>query len=587
LSGLALLWFGVDMYLRFTQRANADGSVVRYVALAHNRRVDGRVRPDVLMNLGRVDRLDVDGLRRLAASITKHFGGDGVSATDGVEAGLAAGAAPVEVIDSRPIGTSWLLDGLWTRLQVASAIKQATDRRRFTTNVERVLFALVANRAIEPMSKLSGAEWVTEDVIIPGLTSMDDDQAYRAMDLLAEADTAGKVSEAVFFAVANLLNLEVDLLFFDTTSTYFERDEEETGDDAFRRYGKSKDHRDDLPQIVIGLAVTKEGIPVRVWCWPGNTSDQAVLAEVKNDMRDWKLGRVITVVDRGFSCADNLAHLRRAGGHYIAGMRMRDGNPLAEQALSRQGRYQDVRDNLRVKQVRIDAAGDVRFIICHNPDQAERDRCQREQATARIEAELERITTQRTRDRARAKNGQLSGKAKTKAEDAHVRAECALRDHPTLKRWIRQQRGGRLVIDRAKVKAEANLDGKYLLATSDPDITAEDTALGYKNLLEAERGFRDLKSELLLRPVFHRLEHRIRAHVLICWLALLLTRIAERSCEQSWRNIKRETSRLTQVTLAGEAGTIIQTTPLRPGQKAIYQALSITPPPRVSAFDPT
>jgi transposase len=566
--------------------------VIRYVALAHNRRVDGRVKPDVLMNLGRVDRLDVEGLRRLAASITRHFGGEGVGAGDGAEAGQLAGAAPMQVLDSRPIGTSWLLDGVWTRLQVGAAIKAAVDGRRFTTNMERVLFALVANRAIAPMSKLSAAEWVCEDVIIPGLGGMDDDQAYRAMDLLVEADTEGKVQESVFFAVANLLNLEVDLLFFDTTSTYFERDEEETGEAAFGRYGKSKDHRDDLPQIVIGLAITREGIPVRVWCWPGNTNDQAILAEVKDDMRAWKLGRVITVVDRGFSSADNLAYLRRAGGHYIAGMRMREGNPLVEQALSRQGRYQQVRDHLRVKQVRVDGAGDARFIICHNPDQAERDRHQREQAITRIETELERIAAQRERDRGRATNGQLSDTARAKAEDAHVRAECALRDHPTLKRWIRQQRNGRLVIDRAKVTAEARLDGKYLLATSDPHLSAEDAALGYKNLLEAERGFRDLKSELLLRPVFHRLEHRIRAHVLLCWLALLLTRVAERSCGQSWRNIKRETGRLAQITLAqitlaGEAGTITQTTPLRPGQQAIYQALSVKPPPRVSAFDPT
>jgi transposase len=568
------------MYLRFTQRTNADGSVVRYAALAHNRRVDGKVRPDVLMNLGRVDRLDVDGLRRLAASITRHFGGDGAELPAGAEAG------PVEVTDSRPVGTSWLLDALWQRLEIGAAIRKATDGRRFTTNVERVLFALVANRAIEPMSKLSAAEWVREDAIIAGLPSMDDDQAYRAMDLLAEADTTGAVQEAVFFAAASLLNLEVDVLFFDTTSTYFERDAEDGGQDGFRRYGKSKDHRDDLPQIVIGLAVTREGIPVRIWSWPGNASDQDVLAEVKDDMRHWRLGRVITVVDRGFSSADNLAYLRRAGGHFIAGMRMRDGNPLAAQALSRQGRYQQVRDNLRVKEVRIDGAGDVRFIICHNPGQAERDRAQREQAIERIEAELARIKAQRDRDAARARAGQLAGKAKARAEDAHVRAECALRDHPTLRRWIRQQPSGRLVIDRAKVKAEANLDGKYLLATSDPDLSPGDTALGYKNLLEAEHGFRDLKSELLLRPVFHRLEHRIRAHVLICWLALLLTRVAERSCDQSWRNIRRETARLKQVTLTGQAGTITQTTPLRPEQKTIYQALSITPPPRVTALDP-
>src|SRR5215218_1417279 len=453
------------MYLRFSQRANADGTLVRYVALAHNRRVDGKVKPDVLMNLGRVDRLDVEGLLRLAASIRKHFGdGDGGGLTDSAEAGLASGAVPMEVTDARPIGTAWLLDGLWARLEIGTSIRRIADGRRFTTAVERVLFALVANRAIEPMSKLSAAEWATEDVVISGLGRMDDDQAYRAMDLLVEADTQGQVQEAVFFAVAHLLNLEVDVLFFDTTSTYFERDDEDqdepsngdgdgAGREGFRRYGKSKDHRDDLPQIVIGLAVTRTGIPVRCWCWPGNTQDQTLLAEVKDDLRAWKLGRVITVVDRGFSAADNLAYLRRAGGHYIAGMRMRDGGDLVQAALARQGRYQQVRDNLRVKEVRLDGT-DQRFVICHNPDQAQRDKASRDEQVARIEAELARIRTQR--DRAR----KLTDKARHKADAAHLRAECALRDHPTLGRWLRQQPNGRLVIDRTKVKAEARLDGK-------------------------------------------------------------------------------------------------------------------------------
>ena len=128
------------MYLRFTQRSNADGTLVRYVALAHNQRVDGKVKPDVLLNLGRVDRLDIGGLRRLADSINKHFG-DGDSITDATEAGLAAGTSPMEVIDSRPIGAAWLLDGLWKQLQIDQSLRTIADGRRFTTNVERVLFA--------------------------------------------------------------------------------------------------------------------------------------------------------------------------------------------------------------------------------------------------------------------------------------------------------------------------------------------------------------------------------------------------------------------------------------------------------------
>src|SRR5437870_4924135 len=158
------------MYLRFTSRTNADGSVVRYVALAHNRRVGGQTKPDVLMNLGRVEQVDVDGLRRLAASINRHFG-DGGGLTDGFEAGAVAGATPLEVLDARPVGATWLLDALWRQLDVGAAVRAATDARRFTTNVERVLFALVANRAVAPMSKPSAAEWVCQDTAIPGLTT--------------------------------------------------------------------------------------------------------------------------------------------------------------------------------------------------------------------------------------------------------------------------------------------------------------------------------------------------------------------------------------------------------------------------------
>jgi hypothetical protein len=563
------------MYLRTTQRRNKNGSTVRYVQLAHNGRVDGVTQAEVLVPLGREDALDRDGLVRLVASINRYLGLPDSSAPGEVAVLVGDG---LTVTGSRPMGTAYLLDGLWRQLGVDTALRRVLGSRRFTTDVERVLFALVANRAIDPASKLAAAEWASYDVAVPGLDGMDEDQAYRAMDLLVEADAQAKVQEAVFFAVADLLNLEVDLLLFDTSSTYFERTEP---DDGFRRYGHSKDHRPDLPQIVIGLAVTKEGIPVRCWCWPGNTNDQAVLPEVRDGMRDWRLGRVVTIVDRGMSSADNLDYLTRAGGHYIAGERMRSGAPLVEQALSRQGRYSSVRDNLRVKEVRLDGAPGRRWIICHNPDEAEREKTTRDAALARLAAELDRITAMR--QRASTKRGTTKSAAD---EAAHVKAECALRDHPALGRWLRQQPSGRLVIDRAKVTAEARLDGKYLLSTSDPDLPAEDIALGYKNLLEAERGFRDMKSTLALRPVFHRLEPRIRAHVLLCWLALLLVRVAERRTGRTWHRIATELNRVHAVTLTGSAGSVVHTTPLTTAQAGIVAACQVPPPAVVTALDP-
>jgi len=559
------------MYLRRTQRKRTDGSVVGYLQLAHNRRVEGVTQAEVLVNLGREDELDVDGLRRLAASITRFTDGDGGAPLPG--------GGEFEVIGSRAIGGAWLLDGLWKCLGVDGALRRVLGARRFSTDVERVLFALVANRALDPASKLAAVEWASQDAWIPGLEAMDDDQAYRAMDLLVDADAQAKVQEAVFFATADLLNLEVDLLFFDTTSSYFERDEPdpagEDGAPAFRAYGHSKDHRPDLAQVVIGLAVTREGIPVRVWVWPGNTNDMSVIKEVKDDLRGWRLGRVVTVVDRGFSSDENLRYLTRAGGHWIAGERMRDGSPDAHEARSRQGRYRTVRDNLRVKEVRVgDGDGAKRFIVCHNLAEAERDKAGRDDTIARLQAELDRIATARSK----VKNPKVS--------NAHHRAECALRDHPTLGRYLRQTKTGRLLIDRAKITAEERLDGKYLLSTSDPDLSAEDVALGYKNLLEAERGFRDLKTTLELRPVFHRLEHRIRAHVLICWLALLLIRIAERHTGHTWRRIALELQRLHLVTLQGPDGTVEQTTRLTDTQRQILDATSVKAPPRITTLQP-
>ncbi len=200
----------------------------------------------------------------------------------------------------------------------------------------------------------------------------------------------------MFRQVANLLNLEVDLLFFDTTSTYFEledpdepvaRDDrghvlptdagekdgdgEKGGEDngvGFRTYGKSKDSRDDLPQIVIGMAVTRDGIPVRVWCWPGNTNDSALIRQVKDDMRDWTLSKIVWVADRGFSSETNRRYLRQGDHAYIIGEKLRSDSPEIKAALSRQGRYTEIAENMRVKEVKV--SDTERFVICHNPDAA-------------------------------------------------------------------------------------------------------------------------------------------------------------------------------------------------------------------------
>jgi hypothetical protein len=257
----------------------------------------------------------------------------------------------------------------------------------------------------------------------------------------------------------------VDVLFFDTASTYFVTEDEdepvarddhgmplasgnpgssEDGDlepQPSRTWGKSRDHRDDLPQVVIGTAVTRDGIPARVWCRPGDTSDSALTRQVRDDVRDWSLSKVTGVAGRGFTSAENRRYLRKGGGSYIIGEKLRSGSADAAAALSGQGRYKDAAGNPKAKEVRV--SDEERFVICFNPEAAEKDAAVRARMTARLEETI-RDADQLSRD----KRAELRGVISTR---------------PGTNRYLRVTPGGLLRTDAAKAKAEENLDGKNLL----------------------------------------------------------------------------------------------------------------------------
>jgi hypothetical protein len=570
------------MYVKTTKRENKSGTV-RYLHLAHNEwdPAKGRAVPKVLFTFGREDQLDRDAVRRLVASLSKLLEpGDALAAT---------AASDLEFVSSVPFGGTYVLDHLWHQLKIDQIVSRVGQpkrgRRRDMTATERVLFALVANRALAPSSKLAAAEWITHDAHIDQLAETGEQPCYRAMDWLHEV--TDDLEKQVFDGLANLLNLEVDLLFFDTTSTYFEleepdepvardddgrrldggqdgQDDGEAKESGFRTYGKSKDSRDDLPQIVIGMAVTRDGIPVRCWCWPGNASDQKVIRQVKDEMRDWTLSKIVWVTDRGFSSEANRRYLRRGDHAYIIGEKLRSGSPEVKAALSRQGRYTEIAENMRVKEVRI--SDTERFVICHNPESAERDKHMRTQLIAHLEELI--ADTDKLSD---FKRGELCGK---------------IADKPGLNRYLRTTPAGKLRIDQARIKTEENLDGKYLLRCSDPHLSAEDIALGYKQLLEVERGWRDMKQIIDLRPVYHRLEERIRAHVILCWLALLLIRIIETQAGTTWETARRELQRLHVGTFTGPTGTFQQVTGLTKPQRNLLAKLNIPHPKQVLDLQP-
>ncbi len=546
------------MYIRTITRKNRDGSAVRYVQLAHNvwDKKAKCAKAKVVYNFGRADELDTEGLKRLARSITRFL-----SPEDALAA-AADGVSPLRFVSSAPLGGAWVLSRLWDELGIEKTLCELLRKRRHKSPVERAIFAMVANRALAPSSKLEVEEWA-KGVALPGVEELSVQNLYRAMDFLLEAED--EIQREVFFAAANLLNLEVDLLFFDTTSVYFETEEEDKEDDdapGFRKRGHSKDNRGDLPQVVVGLAVTREGIPVRCWSFPGNSMDMTLLEKVKDDLSGWKLSRVITVVDRGFSSEENLRYLQRGGGHYIAGERMRAGMPEAEAALSRAGRYKKVKDNLEVKEITVgDGEKRTRYVLARNPEGAKRDRAEREAIVARLEEELSHLP-------------ELSG-------ESHSKAACALLSHKAYGRYLKTDSKGNPVIDRKRIAEDARLDGKYLIKTSDDTLSAEDVALGYKQLAEVEDAFRSLKHTLDIRPVYHRKEERIRSHVLLCWLALLLIRVAENRCQDTWRNLRRELEKMHLGTFEGPDGTIRQRTETTPIQGRIFSDLGVPQPPPI------
>jgi transposase len=549
----------IGMYVRTIKRKNKDGSVVEYVQLAHNEwnHAKGFAQAKVVYSFGRRDELDLDAIKRLVRSLCRFL-----SPEDALQAQQSfQDPSALRFVRSRPAGGAYLLRALWDQLHIGQCLSTALKKREFTAPVQEALFAMVANRALDPSSKLAIEQWAADEVYLGDEQDFQVQHFYRAMDFLLEH--AEKIQEEVFWSTANLLNLTVDLIFFDTTNTYFQS--EEPGEcSEIKAYGKSKDKRDDLPLVTIGLAVTREGIPVRCWVLPGNQHDAKSVEQVQQDLNSWKLGRVVWVMDRGMASEDNRRILQKAGGQFILGEKLR-GNHLSEEALNRAGRFKVVNEKVHIKEVVMQEGSLTRrYVIAYNPEQAKHDRIIREQLLERLQCELEQLNVRRS-----------------------TKAKCEVLLHPSMKRYVKELKSGKLKIDNAKVKQEEKLDGRYLLSSSDKSLSAEDIALGYKQLMEVERAFRTLKTTLSLRPIYHSKDERIRSHVLLCWLALLLVRIAETKTGLTWLKIRRQMQRLHLGEFLNKKSRVLRHTELAEDQGNILKKLNIKPPKGVLKVDLT
>lgn len=514
------------MYLRTTRRKNKDGSVVEYYQLAHNVRhaQTGRPVAEIIHNFGRAEDLDREDLVRLCRSIARVCGlevNDPLASPAKMPAPEGVSALPegVKLVQTLGLGIPYLTEALWERLGIGPALRKVMQEDRCGFHYEKALLAMTANRLCEPESKLGVWDrWLTK-VYMSSCAGLKLHQMYEAMDVLQRH--IGKIEDAVFFHTANLFNLVVDLIFYDTTTASFSIDgEDEDGDAApgLRKLGHSKNGTWS-PQVVVALAVTRDGLPVRSWVFPGNTSDFETIKKVREDLRGWKLGRALFVADSGMNSRDNRDELARACGKYLLASRMGSVSEVKEDVLTRGGRFKVITENLHAKEVTIgDGERRRRYIVCYNPREAQRQRKHREEVVKELEQELDKHS-----DRT-----------------ATARWAIDLLASGRYKRYLTIDKKGRIRLDRSAVREAARLDGKWVLQTNDDTLTLEDAAAGYKGLLVIERCFRALKrTRIKMEPMYHWLPRRIEAHVKICVFALLIERVTEIQCRQPWTKIRR------------------------------------------------
>jgi transposase len=522
------------MYLRTTRRKNKDGSIVEYYQLAHNERHPDTRKPvaRIIHSFGRADQLDRDQLVRLCNSIARVCGlkvFDPINDSEDTQPNDPLDSSDdIKLIRTVAFGCVLVIEALWERLGIGKELRDICKVKKIKVPYERALLAMVANRLCEPESKLGVWDRWLSKVYLPSCESLKLEQMYEAMDLLY--DHRQLIEKNIFFHTANLFNLKVDLIFYDTTTASFSIDQEDEDSEALngavRKFGRAKEGTWS-PQVVVALAVTREGLPVRCWVFPGNTTDVNTVEKVRSDLRGWSLGRALFVADAGINSQDNREELGRACGKYLLATRMASVTEIKRDVLSKKGRYTVIKDNLHAKEVIIgDGEMRKRYILCFNPKEAKRQRKHRGRVIEILEKEL----------------------AKHPDKKATAQWAIELLASQRYKRYLTITKGNQIRIDRGKARQAQKYDGKWVLETNDDTISMQDAASGYKGLMVIERCFRSLKrTQIKMTPMYHWVPRRIETHVRICVLSLLIERVAEIACQQPWSQIRRKLQTL-QVT---------------------------------------
>ena len=518
-------------------------TVHEYLQIVESYREEGKPKQRVIGTLGRLDRLlergKLDGLIKSLAKFSRTL-----QVIQGVKEGEIAAEW------ARDWGEVLVFEKLWQKLGLKQMCRSCGEGRKIRFDIERAAFASVLQRIEKPGSDLACTRWL-QDVYGSGFSRLCLQHLYRAMDIVAEHKE--EVERELFWQGRDLFDYGLDLIFFDTTSVYFEGE----GAEGFCERGFSRDHRPENKQLVIGVLMSRRGYPISCEFWPGNTTDKKTLIGAITALRDrFKLGRIILVCDRGMVSVENLLELEEAGLEYIVGIPLRRYVDVRDEVVLDQSPFKEIADNLQVKEV---LHGGLRYIVCYNPHEAERDRKQRESMVEKLK------------------------------EILSSKGPKALVGNRGYQRFLKMDRRG-TTINEKKIASEARFDGTYVLLTN-THLATEEIATSYKNLWQVERAFSDLKSVLKVRPVFHRQKRRIKGHIFCNFLALYLKIALQKTLEANklslpWdellgdlRAIKAVKLRLTDA----DASYILRTD-FRGSAHKVFQAVGVKPPPTLQAF---
>lgn len=487
------------MFLR-TKVVKQNSREYEYLQLVENfRDAHGVTRQRVLKSLGAKGSVPPAQIESLMESLAR-FG----AARPSCKAGAVA-LEDVEVLESRRFGDVYVLRELWRELGLKQIFDELADPRLFRFDLGKALFTMVANRAIDPRSKLDTIEWANLDVLIPEVEGLDEGNLYRTLTWL---DGVKAEAEAqIFERVVRPRSDELRLVLYDTSTLHFETEKgpplAERGRPSLAPRGKKI--------VLVAMVTTFDGWPIYHEVFPGSTADVSTVESVLHALRDrFRIGRVAFVADSGMVSKETLALLDRLGFDFLVAMKLKGTTEVRDDVLGRAGRYREVDPNLFVKDVVVEGR---RYVVCHNPDEDRRDKARRQTILAQLAEELQR------------------GVSWASQGGAKIRANAAYR------RYVTKGRGatkGQIIISKKRVKADERYDGKWVVHTSRDDLPPEDVACIFKSEGAIERDWRDLKSVLGLRPVRHFTDHNVRGHIFVCVLAKILLREIQRRLDQSF-----------------------------------------------------